>query len=130
VAATLVYVIKRAALIPKSSLHWPLGVRTEMAGQAPVAMAGEAEEELAALDMVAAQWRHIHAEAVEPVIVYTVFDAMAVKKQSLETHKNRVWWDRYSALRVSREETVGANYLFVMEVDSCPLMFFVILEGR
>jgi hypothetical protein len=131
VAATLVYVIKRAALIPRNSLHWLPGVRTEMAGQALVAMAGEEEEEeLMALDMVAAQWRNIHAEAVEPVIVYMVFDAMAAKKQSLGTHKNRVWWDRYSALRVSREEIVGANCLFVMEVDSCPPMFFVILEER
>lgn len=130
VAVTLVYAAKRAALVLKSSLHWAPGARTEMAGQALVVMVGEVEEERAVLDMVAARRRHMHAEAAEPAIVYMVFDAMVVKKQRLETHKGRVWWDRYSALHVSRVEIVCANYLFVVEVDSCPLTFFAILEGR
>jgi hypothetical protein len=80
VAATLVYVVKRAALIPKNLLHWIPGVRTEMAGQALEGMAAGAEVGLAVLDMMAAQWRHTHAEAAEPVIVYMVFDVMAAKK--------------------------------------------------
>jgi hypothetical protein len=101
-----------------------------MAGQALGVMAAGAEAELAVLDMMAAQWRDTHAEAAEPVIVYMVFDAMAAKKQSLEMHKSRVWWDRYSALRVLRAEIVDESYLFVVEEDSCLLRFFAILEVR